>query len=211
MQLLAKAKKNEFQHLMLSTFIFKSLQTLLSLIHSRIMNIREELLRENSQAQAKKITAYIGADTERFATLMTIFLHDSYRLNQRAAWVVNFCAEAHPNLFKPYLGQLIGNLRNDVHDAVKRNTIRMFQNYDVPDEYLGELADCCFEFLASNQEPIAIKVFSMTVLANIVEKYPELKNELKLLIEDQLPYGSAGFKNRGKKILLKWQKEESQR
>lgn len=170
------------------------------------MNIKEALLQENSRKQAKKIAAYVGTNTERFTELMTIFLNDTYRLNQRASWVVNFCAEEHPELFEPYLGEMIANLRNDVHDAVKRNTVRMLQNYDVPDEHIGELADCCFEFLASKQEAIAIKVFSMTVLSNIVEKYPELKNELKVLIEDQLPYASTGFKNRGMKILLKLEK-----
>ena len=170
------------------------------------MNIKEALLKENSRAQAQKITNYIGTDTKRFAELMDIFLHDTFRLNQRAAWVVNFCAEAHPELFEPYLGEMIANLRKDVHDAVKRNTVRMLQNYEVPDECIGELADCCFEFLGSNDTAIAIKVFSMTVLSNIVERYPELKNELKVLIEDQLPYGSAGFKSRGRKILLKLEK-----
>jgi len=33
----------------------------------------------------------------------------------------------------------------------------------------------------------------MTVLLNIVKKEPDLKKELKILIEDQLPYASAGF------------------
>ena len=178
------------------------------LISYLAMNIKEALLKENSKTQAKRITAYIGKDKARFAELMDIFFGDSYRLNQRAAWVVNFCAEAHPKLFEPYLGKMISNLNNDIHDAVKRNTVRMLQNYDVPEAYMGELADYCFGFLASNQEAIAIKVFSMTVLSNIVEKYPELKNELKVLIEDQLPYGSAGFKSRGKKILLKLEKLE---
>jgi hypothetical protein len=50
-----------------------------------------------------------------------------------------------------------------------------------------------------------VKVFGMTVLANLCEKLPELKNELRIIIEDQMPYGSAGFKSRGSKILKKLQ------
>jgi hypothetical protein len=46
----------------------------------------------------------------------------------------------------------------------------------------------------------------MTVLFNIVKKYPELKDELKMSIEDQLPYGSAGFKSRGRRILKSLEK-----
>jgi hypothetical protein len=38
-------------------------------------------------------------------------------------------------------------------------------------------------------------------LQNLAKDYPEIKTELKLLIEDQLPHQTAGFKSRGKKIL----------
>jgi hypothetical protein len=41
----------------------------------------------------------------------------------------------------------------------------------------------------------------MTVLLNIVKYVPELKEELKIIIEDQMPYASAGFQSRGKKTL----------
>jgi hypothetical protein len=41
----------------------------------------------------------------------------------------------------------------------------------------------------------------MTVLANLAKKLPELKNELVPLIEDQMPFGSAGFISRGRKVL----------
>lgn len=43
----------------------------------------------------------------------------------------------------------------------------------------------------------------MTAIFNLSAKYPEIKPELKLLIEMQLPNGSAGFISRGKKILKK--------
>jgi len=41
----------------------------------------------------------------------------------------------------------------------------------------------------------------MTVLANIAQKEPELKNELRLVIEQQLSHGSTGFCSRARKVL----------
>ncbi|MGB0524209.1 MAG: hypothetical protein ACPGJS_14670 [Flammeovirgaceae bacterium] len=172
------------------------------------MNIADALLALASKEDAEQLAVYIGDDPTRFNALMDIFFGESYRLNQRAAWVMTHCTKNNQALITPYIERLVHNLKNDVHDAVKRNTVRLLQDYDVPDELLGELADVCFGFLASNKEPIAVKVFSMSVLANIVEKHPELKGELQVLIEDQLPYGSAGFKNRGKKVLEKLRKIE---
>jgi hypothetical protein len=50
---------------------------------------------------------------------------------------------------------------------------------------------------------VAIRVFSMTVLANVIEDQPDMRRELKLILEDQLPYGSSAFKSRGNKVLKK--------
>ncbi len=63
------------------------------------------------------------------------------------------------------------------------------------------MADSCFTFLSDPKEPIAVKVFSMSVLANITKKQPELRDELRIVIEDQLPYSTPAFKSRGGKIL----------
>jgi hypothetical protein len=63
------------------------------------------------------------------------------------------------------------------------------------------LANICFGYLSDPKEPIAVRVFSMTVLANMAKENPELKNEIIPIIEDQLPFGSAGFRSRGTKVL----------
>ncbi len=167
------------------------------------MNLRTELLKEHSKTQAVRIADYIGSDSDKFALLMQLFLSDDYRVTQRASWVVSHCADRYPHLIQPYLSQLIANLRNNVHVAVRRNTVRILQDISIPDQLIGETADICFQFLESRDEPVAVKVFAMTILGNICDKIPELKNELALIIEDQLPYASAGYKSRAKKVLKK--------
>jgi len=57
------------------------------------MDIREALLAEHSKRQTMKIVRYINGDPARFAELMKLFLGDTYRLSQRAAWAVNYCAD----------------------------------------------------------------------------------------------------------------------
>ncbi|MBX2840868.1 MAG: hypothetical protein KTR26_03800 [Flammeovirgaceae bacterium] len=165
------------------------------------MDLKEELLREYNKEHVVFLANYIGNDKEKFAELTDLFLHSEMRVTQRASWVVGHCADLHPELIHPHLTNLVNNLRNNIHDAVKRNTIRILQDIEIPEDLIGDVADICFEFLQSNKETIAIKVFSMTVLFNITKSIPELKNELKVIIEDQMPYGSAGFKSRGRKIL----------
>ncbi|MTI25180.1 hypothetical protein E1163_09525 [Fulvivirga kasyanovii] len=165
------------------------------------MDIRKELLKEHSKSNANRIARYISNDPTRFDVLMKLFLSNEYRVTQRAAQVVSMCAENHPGLIRPYLKQMILNLRNDVHDAVKRNTLRILQDIELQENLQGDMTDIGFQLLTSAREPVAVKVFAMTVLANICKKEPDLKNELQIIIEDQMPYASAGFISRGNKIL----------
>lgn len=97
------------------------------------MDIREALLAEHSKSQKMKIVRYIDADPVKFKELIGHFLGDTYRLSQRAAWAVNYCAEHHPELVKPYFNKLVQQLeRDDVHVAVRRNVARMLQFIEIP-------------------------------------------------------------------------------
>ena len=106
---------------------------------------------------------------------------------------MSHCADAHPHLIQPHLKPIIKNLQRPIHVVVKRNTVRVLQDIEIPDDLMGILAEPCFEFLTSNQEPVAVKVLSMTILANMAKKLPDFKKELTIIIEDQMPYASAGF------------------
>lgn len=165
------------------------------------MNLREEILKEHSKKQTIKIVKFIGNDAKKFKELMYLFFNDEYRVVQRSAWIVNNCAENYPELIKPYIKKMIAYLQKPVHDAVRRNTVRIFQFIDIPKNLAGQVATVCFDLLQSKTEPVAVKVFSMTVLAKICKTEPEMKNELKLLIEQQLPYSTTGFLARAKKVL----------
>ena len=165
------------------------------------MNIREALLQEHSKKQTQVIANYIGSDKIRFKELMGLFLKDTRIITQRAGWVISECCDKYPYLIQPHLEPFILNLQKEgIHDAVKRNTVRILDNQIIPENLCGPLADSCFRFLEGN-EPIAIKAFSMTIIANMLNRYPELANELKVILEDQLPYASPGFRGRAMKVL----------
>lgn len=166
------------------------------------MDIKVALLKEHSKTQAQKIAVWAGQSDDNFKELFDVFINGDYRLNQRAAWPLGMMGKKYPERITPYLGKLINNLtKPNLHDAVKRNTIRLLQDIEAPEEYMGTLADVCFDYLANPKEAVAIKVFSMSVLHNITKHYPDMKNELKMLIEGQLDTESAAFRSRGSKIL----------
>jgi len=166
------------------------------------VKLRQEILKEHSKAQCTKIVNWVGGSQQRFDELFRLFLNDEYRVVQRAAWPLSYCVIAHPSFISKHWKQLLDNLKKpNLHDSVKRNSIRLMEDIDIPEKFHGEVMNICFGYLESPAEPLAVKVFSMSVLAKLAKEYPEIKTELKLIIEDQLPHQTAGFKSRAKKIL----------
>jgi hypothetical protein len=168
------------------------------------VNLREEILKEHSKPHALVIANHACKSKNNFKELMKYFLDDEYRLAQRAAWSVSWAARQKPEMIFPHIKDLVEVLhRKNVHDTVIRNSVRVLQEIEIPEKYQGEVMDACFQFLESPSTAVAIKAFAMTTLFNLSKKYPEIKSELKLIIEDRLEHETAAFKSRAKKILPK--------
>jgi hypothetical protein len=168
------------------------------------MNIREELLKQqiHSKKHALSITEFAVLSDENFKDLIDCFLSKDIRLVQRAAWCVSWAARKKPEIIKSYIGVLVSQLkRTDVHNAVIRNSLRVLEDLIILEEFHGEVMDACFIFIQKRDTPIAIKTFSLTILFNISKIYPDIKNELRFIIEENIPYETAAYKSRGKKIL----------
>jgi hypothetical protein len=166
------------------------------------MDLHQLLRSEHSKKQTDRIVRYIGADAARFAVLMDLFFKGEYRITQRAAWPLSYCVRAHPALIAPYFKRLLDNLaRKDIHAAVIRNTVRLLQDVDIPKRYHGRVMSNCFEFIQLPETPIAVKAFSLSILGNLTSLYPEIRGELKLIIEEQWQHATSAFRSRAKKIL----------
>jgi hypothetical protein len=106
------------------------------------MNLRETILEEHSKANCTSIVKWIGNSQDRFDQLFDLFLHDEYRIVQRAAWPVSNCVIDHPELIKKHFSKLIANLdKPNIHDAVVRNTLRLLQHVSIPKRLHGKIMD----------------------------------------------------------------------
>ena len=166
------------------------------------MDLREEILYEHSKRQAVKIGIWIGNNKSRFAQLMELFMHDEYRVTQRSAWIISYCADNHPKLILPWLPQMLKKMREPgVHDAVRRNVLRILTRIDIPKSLQGIVMAVCFEELGLPESPIAVKVHSMYVLGSIAKVQPDIKGELKDTIEFMLQHGGAALHACARKVL----------
>jgi len=63
-----------------------------------------------------------------------------------------------------------------------------------------KIIEAGFDWMITNK-PIAIQAYTMQTLYLLGTKYDWIHKELALLIEKDIPTGSTGYKNRGRKVL----------
>lgn len=166
------------------------------------MDLRETILAEHSKANCTKIVNWIGRNQQRFNQLFELFLNDEPLIVQRAGWPLSYAVEAHPSFIEKHFSRLLKNLHKPkLHNAVKRNTLRLMQVVSIPEKFHGEVMNTCFNYIISPDEKPAIKAFSLAVLQQLAKQYPEILPEIKTIIEDKWDNESAAFRSRARKIL----------
>jgi len=168
------------------------------------MNLTDQLLKENSKNNAREIADYIGNNSSRFKNLVAIFLNGPYLITQRSSWPLSLCVDQNPNLITSHLGVIIKFIEKpNLHNAVKRNILRVLCNLPIQKKYHASIINLCFKVVTNRSEPVAVKVHAISLLSKILVDYPSLNHELKVIIEDQLPYATSAFISRATKVLQK--------
>jgi len=169
------------------------------------MKLRDQILKVHSKANCEVIIKWIGDSKQRFDQLFDLFLHDEYRVVQRSAWPLSQAVIEHPEFIQKHFSKLLKNLEKPgIHVSVKRNTVRLLEHISIPQRFHGRVMNICFNYIASPDEAVAVKAFSLTVLERLSNQYPEIRRELKTVIEDRWDFESAAFRSRAKKILNKF-------
>lgn len=166
--------------------------------------LRVMILEKHSKEQRDKVIAWIGEDQKRFDLLMDLFLGDEKRVVQRAAWSLRYIGEQHPEWIKRYISAIVKAIEHPIHDAVVRNGLLVLVGLALPKKYWGTLAEIGFNYLGSVDTPTAIKRAALLIVAKICEAEPELGEELVMVLEDQIPHSTVGFKGIAKKHIKRW-------
>lgn len=171
------------------------------------MDIEQQLEIELSKGNMELICNYVGNNQQRFNELMSITLKRNDRLSWRAAWAIVGSFEKYPELIIPHIKTICREFLTETNTSILRNYTKILMGIDIPEDFESEIFDRCENVIMSSTQSIAVRANCMTIAYNISQKYPELKPELKLIIEDSLEGGSAGIKNRGGKLVAKLAKE----
>lgn len=145
------------------------------------MDIRQELLREHSARQTRRLTVYACSHPACLAQLLQVFWYGEDRERQRAADVVGMVGERKPKWLLPHLPGLLAAAQPGTgqHPAVRRGVVRALQFMAVPEEWQALAFDTCMALLNNPKEAIAIRVYALSAAASLAAPFPELTAEVQ--------------------------------
>jgi len=166
------------------------------------VKFKEEILRLRSPQQWAMLIEELESDSKLFEDLIKFAFDPDETLSFRASWIMDKAVEKHPDILsQQHIDIISDQVIGHFNFSVTRACLRLLSREKLTVKNLGRLTNQCFNWLVASSTPIAVKVHAMQLLYRVALLEPDFKNELKLIIEEQLPHGSAGFKSRGKKIL----------
>ena len=170
------------------------------------MDIRSMLTNIPSRAERELYIQAVGTSQKEVTSLLDMILEEKDPISWRAAWILDGCDELHPGLVEDRIPGIVQRLPDLESTGALRSLLRMLCRHEIPEEQQGLLIDLCFRYMVSELYPVAVKVHAMQIIYGHTLIYPELKEELQTVIEDQMENNSVGFSSRGRRILRQMEK-----
>lgn len=170
-------------------------------------SLEELLMVETSRRNTDLIADLVYHDPFIYPELVAIYLRNEEPVSRRAAWIVDTVSEKFPELLQPFIPDIIVRLPEFSHDGLKRHSLRILTRYNLGENESGQLISYCFDILLKPFESVAVKVHAMEILYQMSCLEPDLKKELAETIEWRMEEESAGFRNKGMKVLERLYKE----
>lgn len=182
-------------------------QSLLELLDTKVTSTREN---------RSRIATVVLNDQSLFQILLQITFDADNPVSVKAAWVLEFVLNKKLDWLIPHLDYFTNNLSIIYRDSAVRPTAKICEflakSYTskkpslikdkLTSQHINKIIEAAFDRLISEHK-VAVKVYSMEALFLFGKEFDWVHNELRLVIQQEISNGSAAYKARGKRTLLK--------
>lgn len=157
--------------------------------------------RERGREGIEALRDWVDGDETRFERVWAIMRDGESRDSARAAWLVDHCLRVWPELLLTRQFDAFRMVTTDYPDAVHRALMNQLREIELDPELELPLFDLCIRHIDNVRSPVAVRCHSIFLGWKIAKRHPELRTELGEVIASNLPAASAGFRNRGTKVI----------
>ena len=138
--------------------------------------------------------------------LITLSSSEEKRVGFMASWALSKVSDIDPGLMVPFLAKMIDTLPGVKNESVQRSFMRVIMKSDIsniPDSRHTPLIDYCIGIMREENTPVAPKVYGMEILASFCIIYPDLVNEVTVVVQLAMSGASGGIKAAARKVLMR--------
>lgn len=159
-----------------------------------------ELLLPASSAAQRRIWATTILENNIDIKDLSSLLTSEPKIATRFLWLLSEIGTFDPNTLLNVLPFLL-ELSDSLNPVYKQSFASFWFIVGVPLENEGRAIDLLFKLLWAADTNTSIKSRALFVLFKLTQKYPELKNEFKLCLNDQLGKYSVDFDKKVTKLI----------
>ncbi len=161
---------------------------------------------ENTGANRKKWANYLLTQPIELNELL-VLLQEERAIALRFTWLMGDLCEIAPVFVYPSIVYLFSKRHQIQVLNFNRSLAKMFYLCGVPQEIAGEAVDEMFKWLLDAKVDVTIKNYSLLALYQLASKHKDLKNELKIVLTDQLDKNPVSFEKKAQQILKQLENE----
>ena len=164
-----------------------------------------EKLGQGNKIQAQQINEAfeeVMQDLSKFNPVFDSIFSENELLQLRSPQVIIAVAKSHPDLLQNRKQDIIQNLDNFKTSEIRWYMAILVGTLDLEGDEVAKSLDTLLLWLDQESHKF-VKVNCMQGLADIAIAHPELKEEVKIVISEEMEKGSASIKARGRMLLKK--------
>lgn len=158
---------------------------------------------------ARDIARKASIDASLRSRLLKAAFSNNNPLNAKAAWTVRHLSLMDPECLIAHYTDLVSHL-NGPTDGIKRDLL--FTLCELPlgdDDDLGIIVDQCMKWLADAKVALAVKYNCLKMMEKVLDHWPELGDELLLILEDEKDRHSSVFKKQAGTLISRIEQEKT--
>jgi hypothetical protein len=168
------------------------------------MNLADQLRlsfkEDDSDTSLRKWGRFISENDIAVKDLLRLLDEDRFTA-MRFLWLMGGLVEIDPERVAPVVPYLFSKRLEVNVPNYDRSIAKFCWLAGIPKEIEGDVIDTLFKWILDPKISTSTKSFAVLALFKQTEKHPDIKHELKIVIEDQLHKNGSSFEKRAGKIL----------
>ncbi|HEX2898165.1 MAG TPA: hypothetical protein VHS96_00445 [Bacteroidia bacterium] len=147
-----------------------------------ISQLHAGLLQDASDANLRQWGAHIVENDLALADLLAL-IHAEKKVATRFSWMLGGIVERDPQRLRPVIPYLFTRRKEILILNFERSLAKFFALAGIPSEIEGEAVEALFQWLMDPKVLLSTRIFAMAALDRYCVQQPELRNELRLVLE----------------------------